>query len=282
MSEVQKALDYAHQNREKFLNDLIEALKIPSISTDPQFNPEVMRAAEWMANYLKQLGMENVEIMPTVKVMPKDREGGHPVVYADYIKKPGAPTVLIYGHYDVQPPDPEDLWESGPFEPQVRGDRLFGRGASDMKGQALATFNAIESLMKTGGMPVNLKFLLEGEEEIGSMNLEPFLKQHADKFKADVSLNPDAGMMGIDMPTITYGLRGLSYFEINLWGPKADLHSGLYGGAVHNPAQVLAELVAKMHDEKGRVTLPGFYDPVRTLSPQEREDFARLPTNDAK
>lgn len=282
MSEVQKALDYAHQNREKFLNDLIEALKIPSISTDPQFNPEVMRAAEWMANYLKRLGMENVEIMPTVKVMPKDREGGHPVVYADYIKKPGAPTVLIYGHYDVQPPDPEELWESGPFEPQVRGERLYGRGASDMKGQAMATFNAIESLMKTGGMPVNLKFLLEGEEEIGSMNLEPFLKQYADKFKADVSLNPDAGMMGIDMPTITYGLRGLSYFEINVWGPKADLHSGLYGGAVHNPAQVLAELVAKMHDEKGRVTLPGFYDPVRTLSPQERDDFARLPTDDAK
>ena len=280
MSEVQKALDYAHQNRERFLNDLIEALKIPSISTDPQFNHEVLRAAEWMANYLKRLGMENVEIMPTVKVMPK--EGGHPVVYADYIKKPGAPTVLIYGHYDVQPPDPEELWETGPFEPQVRGDRLFGRGASDMKGQALATFHAIESLMKTGGMPVNLKFLLEGEEEIGSKNLEPFLQKHADKFKADVSLNPDAGMMGIDMPTITYGLRGLSYFEINVWGPKADLHSGLYGGAVHNPAQALAELIAKMHDEKGRVTLPGFYDSVRTLSPQEREDFARLPTGDAK
>ncbi|HET9910703.1 MAG TPA: dipeptidase [Anaerolineales bacterium] len=280
MSNLQKALDYANQNRENFLNDLIEVLKIPSISTDKQFNGEVLRAAEWMATYLKRLGMENVEIMPTVDVEPED-EGGHPVVYADYIKKPGAPTVLIYGHYDVQPPDPEDEWQSGPFEPQVRGDLLFGRGASDMKGQALAAFHAIEALMKTGEMPVNLKFLLEGEEEIGSKHLEPFLKKYAEKFKADVSLNPDAGMMGIDMPTITYGLRGLSYFELNIWGPKADLHSGLYGGAVHNPAQVLAELVAKMHDEKGRVTLPDFYDPVRKLSQQERDDFARLPNDDA-
>src|SRR5512134_3196007 len=273
MSELQKALDYAHQNRERFLNDLIEVLKIPSISTDAEFNDDMRRAAEWMAATLKRLGMENVEVMP--------KEGGHPVVYGDYIKKPGAPTVLVYGHYDVQPPDPEDLWETGPFEPQVRGDLLFGRGSSDMKGQALATFHAIESLLKNGGMPVNLKFLLEGEEEIGSKHLEPFLQKHADKFKADVSLNPDAGMMGIDMPTITYGLRGLAYFEINVWGPKADLHSGLYGGAVHNPAQVLTELVVKMHDEQGRITLPGFYDSVRKLTKRERADFARLPNDDA-
>ena len=273
MSELQNALDYAKQNREPFLNQLIEVLKIPSISTDAQYKDDVRRAAEWMADYLKGHGMENVEIMPT--------EGGHPVVYGDYIKEPGVQTVLVYGHYDVQPPDPEELWESGPFEPQVRGDRLYGRGASDMKGQVLASFYAIESLMKNGGMPVNLKFLLEGEEEIGSKHLEPFLRQHAEKFKADLSLNTDAGMMGIDMPTITYGLRGLAYFEINVWGPKADLHSGLFGGAVHNPAQALAELVAKMHDEKGRITLPGFYDKVRPLSDQERADFARLPNDDA-
>jgi acetylornithine deacetylase/succinyl-diaminopimelate desuccinylase-like protein len=280
MSDLAKALDYAHQNRERFLNDLIEVLKIPSISTDKQFNGDVLRAAEWMANKLKRLGVENVEIMPTVQVMPE--QGGHPVVYGDYLKKPGAPTVLIYGHYDVQPPDPEDEWQTGPFEPQVRGDLLFGRGASDMKGQALAAFHAIDSLMKAGEMPVNLKFLLEGEEEIGSKHLEAFLQKHADKFKADVSLNPDAGMIGVDMPTITYGLRGLAYFEINVWGPKADLHSGLYGGAVHNPAQVLAELVARMHDKKGRVTLPGFYDSVRKLTKQERTDFSRLPNDDAK
>lgn len=272
MSELQKALDYAHQNRERFLDDLIEVLKIPSISTDAAFDNDMRRAAEWMAATLKRLGIENVEIMPT--------EGGHPVVYGDYIKKPGAPTVLVYGHYDVQPADPLELWETGPFEPAVRGDFLFGRGASDMKGQVLATFHAIESLMKSGEMPVNLKFLLEGEEEIGSKNLEPFIKEHAEKLKADVSLNPDAGMMGLDMPTITYGLRGLAYLEINVWGPRADLHSGLFGGAVHNPAQVLTELVAKMHDERGRITLPGFYDRVRPVTEQERADFARLPIND--
>ena len=273
MSKLLKALDYESQNRERFLNDLIEVLKIPSVSTDAEYKNEVERAAEWMANHLKGLGIEHVEVMPT--------EGGHPVVYGDYLKQPGASTVLVYGHYDVQPADPLDLWQSGPFEPEVRGDLLFGRGSSDMKGQVLATFSAIESLMKAGEMPVNLKFLLEGEEEIGSKHLESFIKKHADKFKADVSLNPDAGMIGMDMPTITYGLRGLAYFEINVWGPKADLHSGLYGGAVHNPAQALTELIAKMHDEKGRITLPGFYDRVRPLSEQERADFARLPNDDA-
>jgi acetylornithine deacetylase/succinyl-diaminopimelate desuccinylase-like protein len=178
--------------------------------------------------------------------------------------------------------DPIELWESGPFEPQVRGDMLFGRGSSDMKGQALATFHAIEALMKGGGeLPVNVKFLLEGEEEIGSKNLEPFLRKHADRFKADVSLNPDAGMMGENQPTITYGLRGLAYFEVHVTGPKADLHSGLYGGAVHNPAQVLCELIAQMHDKRGKITLPGFYESVRPISKKERADFARLPNNDA-
>jgi acetylornithine deacetylase/succinyl-diaminopimelate desuccinylase-like protein len=209
-------------------------------------------------------------------------DGGHPVVYGDLIHQPGAPTVLVYGHYDVQPADPLELWESGPFEPQVRGDLLYGRGASDMKGQVLATFHAIESLMKGGAeLPVNVKFLLEGEEEIGSKNLEPFLQKHASRFKADISLNPDAGMMGENMPTITYGLRGLAYFEIHVMGPKADLHSGLYGGTVHNPAQVLAELIAKMHDKNGKITLPGFYDKVRPISKKERADFARLPNDEA-
>ena len=274
MNNLQNALDYAHQSRDHFLNELIEVLKIPSISTDAEYNDDVLRAAEWMANHLKKIGIENVEIMPTVN-------GGHPVVYGDYLKKPGASTVLVYGHYDVQPADPLELWDTGPFEPQVRGDLLYGRGSSDMKGQVVATFAAIESLIKGGrDMPVNLKFLLEGEEEIGSKNLEPFLRRHADKFKADVSLNPDAGMMGVDMPTITYGLRGLAYFEINITGPKADLHSGLYGGAVHNPAQVLTELVAKMHDEKGHIALPGFYDSVRPISDEERADFARLPNDE--
>jgi acetylornithine deacetylase/succinyl-diaminopimelate desuccinylase-like protein len=273
MTQPQLAIEYAKQNRERFLNDLNELLRIPSISTDPEYNKGTLRAAEWLANHLKKLGMENVEVMPT-------ENNGHPVVYADYIKRPNAPTVLIYGHYDVQPPDPVELWESDPFDPQVHGDLLRARGSSDMKGQVLATLHAVESVMKAGELPVNLKFLLEGEEEIGSKNLDTFLKKHADKFKADVSLNPDAGMMGVDMPTITYGLRGLAYMEVHVWGPKADLHSGLFGGVVHNPAQVLAELIAKMHDEKGRITLPGFYDSVRPISEQERADFARLPNDD--
>jgi acetylornithine deacetylase/succinyl-diaminopimelate desuccinylase-like protein len=273
MTKPQTALDYAKQNRERFLNDLSELVAIPSISTDSESKPDLLRAATWVADHLKKLGMENVEVMPTPN-------GGHPVVYADHIRDQDAKTVLVYGHYDVQPPDPLDLWETGPFEPEVRGDLLYARGASDMKGQVLATFHAIESVMQAGDLPVNLKFLIEGEEEIGSKNLEDFLDQNADKFKADVSLNPDAGMMGEDMPTITYGLRGLAYMEVHVWGPKADLHSGLYGGAVHNPAQVLAELIAKMHNEKGRITLPGFYDNVRPLSEQERADFARLPNDD--
>jgi acetylornithine deacetylase/succinyl-diaminopimelate desuccinylase-like protein len=272
MSNLQKALEYASQNRAKFLNELIEMLKIPSISTDEEYKDETLRAAEWTADHLKKLGMENVEVMPT--------DDGHPVVYGEYLKKSGAPTVLVYGHYDVQPADPLELWESGPFEPEVRGEKLYARGSSDMKGQVLATFHAIESAMKAGEMPVNLKFLIEGEEEIGSKNLEPFLRKHADKFKADVSLNPDAGMIGVDLPTITYGLRGLAYMEVHVWGPSADLHSGLYGGVVHNPAQALAELIAKMHDEKGRITLPGFYDSVRPISDEERADFARLPNDD--
>ena len=273
MTDLKTALDYSKQNRERFLNDLNEIISIPSISTDDEYKPDVLRAADWVANHLKKLGMENVAVMPTPN-------GGHPVVYADSIKNPEAKTVLVYGHYDVQPPDPLELWETGPFKPEMRGDLLYARGASDMKGQVLATFHAIESMMQAGDLPVNLKFLIEGEEEIGSKNLEEFLNQNSEKFKADVSLNPDAGMMGFDMPTITYGLRGLSYMEINVWGPKADLHSGLYGGAVHNPAQVLTELIAKMHDDNGRITLPGFYDRVRDLSEQERADFARLPNDD--
>lgn len=273
MTNLENALDYAKKNRERFLSDLNEVLRIPSNSLDDEYRGEAIRAAEWIANYLKKLGMENIQVMPTVS-------DGLPVVYADYIKNPGAPTVLVYGHYDIQPADPLELWDSDPFEPEMRGDRLYARGSTDMKGQILATFHAIESILNTGEMPVNLKFLIEGEEETGSKNLETFLKKNAGKFKADVSLNPDAGMLGENMPTITYGLRGLMYAEIHVWGPSADLHSGLYGGAVHNPAQALTELVAKMHDEKGRITLPGFYDSVRPLSEQERADFARLPIND--
>jgi len=196
-----------------------------------------------------------------------------------------APTVLIYGHYDIQPVDPLDLWTSDPFKAEVRGDNLYARGSSDMKGQVIASLKAVESIARTrgsGSLPVNLKWLIEGEEEIGSEHLGDFIKQNAKMLQADFCINPDAGMINADAPTITYGLRGLAYFEIRVYGPDHDLHSGLFGGTVHNPAQALAELIAGMHDKKGRITLPGFYDSVRPLSEQERADFARLPIDDAR
>lgn len=265
----QNALDYAHQNNDRFLEELKGFLAIPSISTDPGHNADTQRGAEWVAAQLRSLGMENVQIMPT---------GGHPVVYGDHLKAgKDAPTVLIYGHYDVQPVDPLELWTSDPFRAEVRGENLFARGSSDMKGQVIASLKAVEAVMRTSGLPVNLKWLVEGEEEIGSKNLGEFIKKHADMLTADFCLNPDAGMINADSPTITYGLRGLAYFEIRVYGPDHDLHSGLFGGTVHNPAQALAELVAGMHDKKGRITLPGFYDKVRKVSKAERAEIARLP-----
>ena len=269
MSDAQKAIEYAHQNRERFSRELTEFIRIESVSTDDEYKPQVLKAAEWAADHLRKIGIENVALMPT---------GGHPVVYGDWLKRPGAPTVLIYGHYDVQPVDPIELWETSPFEATVKGAYLFGRGTSDMKGQVMATLNAVESIMKTGDFPVNLKFMLEGEEEIGSMNMGNFLPKHKDLFKADFCLNPDAGAISADEPTITFGLRGLAYFEVHVYGPTRDLHSGLFGGTVHNPAQALAELIAGMHDSNGTITLPGFYDSVRPVTDQEREATAKLPT----
>ncbi len=264
-----KALEYAKINRESFLEDLKELIRIPSISTSPENIPDIQRTAEWLTKQLGHIGMQNMQILPT---------GGHPVVYADCMcAGKDAPTVLIYGHYDVQPADPLDLWTSDPFEPDQRGENLYARGASDMKGQMVATFKAVEAVMRSGEPPVNIKFILEGEEEIGSPNLVPFIKNHVDLLSCDVALNPDTGMIAADAPTITYALRGLAYFELRVYGPAHDLHSGLYGGAVHNPAIVLAELIAGMHDKNGKITLPGFYDRVRELSQEERSELARLP-----
>jgi len=266
----QNALDYAHQHNERFLEELKDFLAIPSISTSPEYNADTQRAAEWVAAQLKSLGMENVQIMPT---------GGHPVVYGEQLRAgKDAPTVLIYGHYDVQPVDPLELWTTDPFKAEVRGENLYARGSSDMKGQVIASLKAVESIVRTSGLPVNLKWLIEGEEEIGSKNLDEFIKKHKDMLTADFCINPDAGMINADSPTITYGLRGLAYFEIRVYGPSRDLHSGLFGGTVHNPAQALAELITGMHDKKGRITLPGFYDKVRKSSKAERADIARLPT----
>jgi len=266
----QNALEYAHQHNGRFLEELKEFLTIPSISTSPEYNAEVQRAAEWVAGQFRSLGMDNVQIMPT---------GGHPAVYGEQLTAgQDAPTVLVYGHYDIQPVDPLELWTSDPFKAEVRGDNLYARGSSDMKGQVIASLKAVESIVRTGGLPVNVKWLIEGEEEIGSAHLGAFIKKNAKLLKADFCINPDAGMINADSPTITYGLRGLAYFEVRVFGPNRDLHSGLFGGTVHNPAQALAELIAGMHDKKGRITLPGFYDKVRKAGKAERADIARLPT----
>jgi acetylornithine deacetylase/succinyl-diaminopimelate desuccinylase-like protein len=264
------AIQYAHKNKEKFLSTYKEFLAIPSVSTDIAHTSDIRHAAEWVAATLRSLGMQKVQIFPT---------GQHPIVYGEWLGVPGAPTVLVYGHYDVQPADPLELWKTGPFDPTVRGENIFARGASDMKGQAVAVFKAVEALIKTGGMPVNLKWLLEGEEEIGSPHLETFISDHRELLASDFALNPDAGMISKDCPTVTYALRGLAYFELRVYGPEHDLHSGIYGGVVHNPAIALAELIAGMHDSKGRIALPGFYNKVRKLSKEERAELARLPTD---
>ncbi len=270
MSDLrQEALEYAHQNSTAYLKSLQDLVKIPSISTSIDHKKAILETAEWLADRLSGLGFKNVALHPTA---------GHPVVFGEYsVDRPGRKTVLIYGHYDVQPVEPLDLWKTPPFEPTVVGDNLFGRGASDMKGQIMASISAVEAILKAGEPPVNLKFMIEGEEEIGSPNLAPFLKEKAKMLAADVVLNPDSGMLAADFPTLTYALRGLAYFELRVYGPEHDLHSGLFGGVVHNPAQALAELIAGMHDADGRVTLPGYYDSVRDMDAEERAEIARLP-----
>ncbi len=263
------AIQFAQQNQTPFLAKLKIFLAIPSISTSPENRADMQRAAGFLAEQLHSLGLEHIAVLPTA---------GHPVVYGDLLNAgPQKPTVLIYGHYDVQPADPLELWQSQPFDPTVRGDYLFARGASDMKGQVMASFAAVDSILKTGNLPVNIKFLLEGEEEIGSPNLDPFIAAHKELLACDLVLNPDGGMIAADVPTIVYTLRGLAYFELRIYGPAHDLHSGVFGGVVHNPAQALCELIADLHDENGRITLPGYYDKVRPLTKEERQELARLP-----
>jgi acetylornithine deacetylase/succinyl-diaminopimelate desuccinylase-like protein len=270
--QLSAALTYLHQHQDQFLDELKAFVRIPSVSTDPSAKPDIQRAAEWVAAQLHSIGMQNVQIMPTA---------GHPVVYSENLSAgSGKPTVLIYGHYDVQPAEPLELWNSPAFEPSLRDENLFGRGASDMKAQVVITLKAVEALVRTGDLPINIKFIIEGEEEIGSPNLENFLAENKALLACDLALNPDAGMIGPQVPTITYGLRGLAYFELRLIGPSHDLHSGLYGGSVNNPAQVLCELIAGMHDSQGKVTLPGFYDVVRPLEAEERAELAQLPLDE--
>jgi acetylornithine deacetylase/succinyl-diaminopimelate desuccinylase-like protein len=272
MSAIEKAVKYAQAHQKEFLEDLKALLRIPSISTLPDHEADMLRAAEWIAGRLRGLDFENVRIIPT------DR---HPVVFGESLNAgKEAPTLLFYGHYDVQPSDPIDEWLSDPFEPEIRGDDIFARGSSDMKAQLVAHLSALTSMIRTSGLPVNVKYMIEGEEEIGSPSLERFMLANKDLLASDLCLNGDAGILSPDSPSITYALRGLNYFEIRVEGPSSDLHSGLFGGAIDNPALVLCELIAGMRDETGRITLPGFYDNVRPLSKDERADLAKLPFDD--
>jgi acetylornithine deacetylase/succinyl-diaminopimelate desuccinylase-like protein len=265
------AINYSNTHRPQFLNSLVELLSIPSISTSPDHTSFMLEAANWVANQLTSLGFTNVKVVPTPR---------HPIVYGQRIVDPTLPTVLIYGHYDVQPAEPLDLWVFDPFTPTQRGDNLFARGASDMKGQVVATLSAVQSILSSGEFPVNVKYIVEGEEEIGSPNLTAFLHENKDLLACSFALNPDSGMVGAEIPTIVYALRGLAYFELRVYGPAHDLHSGLFGGVVHNPAIVLSELIAGMHNSQGQITLPGFYQRVIPLDPEERADLAQLPMSD--
>jgi acetylornithine deacetylase/succinyl-diaminopimelate desuccinylase-like protein len=269
MSDLESALTYAEDHRKDFLEEFISFLRIPSISTLPDHKDDMYRAADWTANQLRDLGFDSVAVMATAR---------HPVVYGEWMKAgKDAPTILFYGHYDVQPPDPLELWISEPFEPQVRGDDLFARGASDMKGQIVAHLKAVESLLRTSSLPINLKYLIEGEEEIGSPNLGAFINENRGLLSCDLCLNADSNILAPDKPSITFTLRGLAYFEIRLQGAAGDLHSGTFGGAVDNPAIVLCKLIAGMRDEHGRVNLPGFYDHVRPLTESERAEMVSMP-----
>jgi len=272
IDQITEAHKYTLAHRDRFINELIAFSSIPSISTDPDREDDVNTAAEWVEKKLVSLGIENVNIFPTLR---------HPIVYGEWLKAGGTnPTVLVYGHYDVQPAEPLDQWDTNPFKPEIHDDYIYARGISDMKGQVTAVINAVESIVFTSKFPVNLKFLIEGEEEIGSPNLAPFIEANKDLLACDFALNTDTGMIAPDLPTITYALRGLAYFELHLWGPAQDLHSGVFGGAVHNTAQALTELIAGMHDDHGRVTLPGFYDTVNLLDEDERDEISRLPKDE--
>ena len=270
---MREVIEYIEQNHERYLEELSEFLKIPSVSTDPRNQQDVSEAAEFVARQLQAAGMEKVEIFPT---------DGHPIVYGEQATNPDKPTVLVYGHYDVQPVDPIELWESGPFEPTVRQGELYARGAADDKGQVFIHFKSAEAFMNTGGqLPVNVKYLIEGEEEIGSPHLDQFIEENQELLKADVVMVSDTAMFARGVPSICYALRGLVYFQLDLEGASTDLHSGSFGGAVVNPAFELSKILAQMKDEAGRITIPNFYDQVRDLTERERQEFERLPFDEA-
>ncbi|RAV30910.1 dipeptidase [Sinomicrobium soli] len=265
---------YVQKNKERFIGELKDLLKIPSVSADPVFSQDVLNTAEAVKENLLKAGCDRAEICDTP---------GYPIVYGEKSIDPDLPTVLVYGHYDVQPPDPMDLWESGPFDPVIKQTpghpegAIFARGACDDKGQMFMHVKALEYMVQSGTLPCNVKFMIEGEEEVGSASLEWFIERNQEKLKNDVILISDTGMISNTQPSITTGLRGLSYVEVEVTGPNRDLHSGLYGGAVANPINVLAGMIASLHDENNRITIPGFYDKVEEISPEERSEMAKAP-----
>ncbi|MDP9382999.1 MAG: dipeptidase [Chloroflexota bacterium] len=263
------------RNKERYLEEVMELLRIPSISALTQHRGDMRACAEWLRDRLLAIGLQRAEVMGTA---------GHPVVYGEWMHpEPGRLTVLVYGHYDVQPVDPVELWDSPPFEPQVREGRLYARGAADDKGQVHMHMAAVHALLSQGGeLPVNLKFLIEGEEEMGSENLDEFIAANREMLACDAAVISDTSFFAAGVPSITYGLRGLTYMQIDVAGPSSDLHSGSFGGAVMNPAEAVARIITRLKDEHGRITVPGFYDEVRELTEREREEFRRLPFDETE
>lgn len=276
---MDKTQSYIQTNKDRFLNELIDLLKIPSISADPAYSKDVHATADAVAESLRKAGADVVEVCPTA---------GYPIVYGEKIINPELPTVLVYGHYDVQPADPIELWDSPPFEPVIKKTAIhpegaiFARGACDDKGQMYMHVKAFEAMAASGELSCNVKFMIEGEEEVGSSNLAIFVKENKEKLKADVILVSDTGILSNDTPSITTGLRGLSYVEVEVTGPNRDLHSGLYGGAVANPVNILCQMIASLHDENNHITIPGFYDKVDELSRDERDEMGRAPFSHEK
>lgn len=270
MQEIRKYID---TNKQRFLDELFELLRFQSISADPVYKQEMLKTADYVAEKLRLAGAQKVEICQTA---------GYPIVYGEKIVSESLPTVLVYGHYDVQPPDPLELWHTPPFEPTIRDEKIYARGACDDKGQFYMHVKAFELMMKTDTLPCNIKFMIEGEEEVGSSNLGIFVSQNKDRLKADVVLISDTSMISMDHPSLETGLRGLSYVEVEVTGPNRDLHSGVYGGAVANPATILAKLIASLHDEHNRITIPGFYDKVVELNVQEREMLNKAPFDESE
>ncbi len=262
---------YIQDNKDRILNDLFELIRIPSISSKEAHKDDMYKAANWISEYLVKKGADQAEVCDTE---------GHPVVYGEKIIDPSLPTVIIYGHYDVQPAEPLELWKTPPFEPEIRDGKIYARGADDDKGQMFMHFAAFEYLVNTNQLPCNVKFMIEGEEEIGSPSLGNFLKENKEKLSGDIILVSDTSMLGAETPSITTGLRGLSYCEVHVTGPNRDLHSGLFGGAVANPINVLCEMIGSLIDENGHITVKGFYDDVEELSDEERADMGRAPFDD--